>query len=215
MMDSGFCVSIVIVELERKGVYGASLIKNKKYWPKGVPGAAIDAHFEDKDVNHCEMLEASIYGLPFQVMCMKEPNYVMKIMCKWMTLDKFEGGQTWRDYLVDGVKTTKTFCYKQPFGMHYKFRHQVDDNNNRRNLPISVERTWATKFWEDRNCAWYLATSEVNTNLAWGHFRQDSKVDATLDFRRKLAHECLVNSIGVDKDNEDVGCRPLRTCRMP
>ena len=109
VMDSGFCVSKGIVELERKGVYGASLIKKKKYWPKGVPGAAIDAHFEDKDVNHCEMLEASIGGLTLQVMCMKEPDYVMKIIFKWMTLDDFEGGQTRWDYLVDGVKTTKTF----------------------------------------------------------------------------------------------------------
>ena len=71
VMDSGFCVSRGIVELERKGVYGASLIKKKNYWPKGVPGAAIDVHFEDKDVNYGEMLEASTNGLPFQVMCMK------------------------------------------------------------------------------------------------------------------------------------------------
>ena len=98
--------------------------------------------------------------------------------------------------------------------MHYKFRHQVDDKNNRPNFPISVERTYATTFWEDRNCAWNLATSEVNTNLAWGHFQQDGKVDATLDFWRKLADECLVNSIEVDKYNEDVGSIPLRTCRM-
>ena len=55
-MDSGFCVSRGIVELEQKCVYEASLIKKEKYWPKGVPGAAIDANFEDKDVNHCEML---------------------------------------------------------------------------------------------------------------------------------------------------------------
>ena len=130
---------------------------------------------------------------------MKEPSYVMKIIFKWMTLDKFEGGQTRRDYLVDGVKITNTFCYKYLFGMHYKSRHQVDDNNNRQNLPILVERTWATKFWEDRNCSCYLATSEVNTNLAWRHFRQNGKVDATLDFLHKLAHECLVNSIGVEK----------------
>ena len=153
--------------------------------------------------------------MPFQVMCMKELNYLMNIMCKWMTLDNFEGVQTRRDYLVDGVTTTKTFCYKQRFRMHYKFRHQVDDNNNRRHLPISVERTWATKFWDDRNCACCLATSEVNTNLAWEKFRKDGRVDATLNFRRKLAHECLVNLIGVDKENEDVGSRPLRTCRMP
>ena len=102
---------------------------------------------------------------------MKEPNYVMNIICKWITLDNFEGGQTRREYLVDCVNTTKNFCYKQMFGMHYKFRHQVDYNNNRRHSPILVERTWATKFWEDRNCAWYLAKMEVNTNLAWGNFR--------------------------------------------
>ena len=93
------------------------------------------------------MLEASIDDLTFQVMCMKELNYVMKIMCKWMTLDNFEGGQTRRDYLVDGVKTTNTFCYDWPFGMHYKFIHQIYDNNNRRHYPISVDRKWATKFF--------------------------------------------------------------------
>ena len=114
---------------------------------------------------------------------------------------------------MGGVKTNKTFCYKQPFGMHYKFIHQVDDNNNRWHSSILFDRTWATKFWEDRSCAWYLSTSEVNTNLTWRHFRKDGKVDATLDFWRKPAHECLVNLIGVEK--QDVGSRPLRTCRVP
>ena len=109
LTDSGFCVSRGIVGLEQKGVYGASFIKKKKYRPKGVPGAAIDANFEDKGVNRCEMLEASIYYLPFQVICMEEMNYVMNIMCKWITLDDFEGGQTRWNYLVDSVKTTKTF----------------------------------------------------------------------------------------------------------
>ena len=58
VMESDFFVSRGIVELERKGVYGASMIKKKNYWPKGVPGAAIDIHFEDKGVNHCEILDA-------------------------------------------------------------------------------------------------------------------------------------------------------------
>ena len=152
-MDSGFFVSRGIVELEQMGVYVSPLIKKEKYWPKGVLGAEIDANFEYKDVNHCDMLEASIDVLPLKEMCMKEPNYVMEIMCKWMTLDDFEGRQKRWDYFVGGVKTTKNFCYKQPFGMNYKFRHQVDDNINRRHLPISIERKRATKFWEDRNCA--------------------------------------------------------------
>ena len=75
--------------------------------------------------------------------------------------------------------------------------------------------TRAKFFWEDKNCAWYLETSEGNTNLAWGNFRQDGKVDATLDFWRKLTHEFLVNLIGVNKDNEYVINRYLRTFRMP
>ena len=58
VVDSGFYVSRGIFELEWKGVYGALLIKKKNYWPKGVPCAATDAHFEDKDVNNCEMPEA-------------------------------------------------------------------------------------------------------------------------------------------------------------
>ena len=131
-----------------------------------------------------------------------------------MHFDDFYRGRTQRDFLVNGVKTTKTFCYKQPFGLHSKFRHQVDDINNRRHYPILVGRKWYTKYWKDRKYAWYLATSEVNNNLAWGHFQQDGKVDATLDFRHKLAHECLLNLVGIDKYNEDVGSIPFRIFKM-
>ena len=99
--------------------------------------------------------------------------------------------------------------------MYYNFRHQVDDHNNRLYTHILLERAWETKFWKDRNCTWHIATSEVITNLAWRHFQKEGKVDATLDFRRKLTHECLVNMIGDDYENEDVCSRPLRTYRMP
>ena len=56
LMDSVSCVSKGIVELEQKGVYGASLIKKRNYWPKVVHGAAINAYYEDNDVNNCGML---------------------------------------------------------------------------------------------------------------------------------------------------------------
>ena len=80
VMKSGFCVSKDIVEFEQKGSYGASLINKRNYYPKCVHDAAIDTNFEDKDVNYCEILEASIDGLLFQVISMKEPKYVMRIM---------------------------------------------------------------------------------------------------------------------------------------
>jgi hypothetical protein len=180
VLDSGFCVSKGIVALEAKGVYAGALIKKRKYWPKGVPGAAIDRHFANKEVGDVDMVEVMTeegpQGKPFKIFCFKEPDYVMKIMATWMTLDELPEANTRRDYIGrDGQSLVKLFKYRQPFGLHFRYCHQVDDHNNRRHAPISVERTWATKFWPDRNFAWYLAVSEVNTALADGHFRQEGK----------------------------------------
>ena len=98
VMDSGFCVAKGIVELEARGVYGAALIKKRRYWPKSVPGNEIDKHFEDKEVGYCSMLQTKTdEGKPFKIFCMKEPDYVMKVMASWMTLNNLEGARTKRD----------------------------------------------------------------------------------------------------------------------
>ena len=44
-MDSGFCVSVGIIAMHNFGVYGQSLIKKRRYFPKNVPGDAIDSYF--------------------------------------------------------------------------------------------------------------------------------------------------------------------------
>ena len=121
----------------------------------------------------------------------------MKIMAAWMTLEELDGADTRREYKGrDGESLARLFKYRQPFGLNFRYRHQVDDRNNRRHAPISIERTWATKFWPNRNFAWYLAVNEVNTALADGHFHKGSKLISTLQFRRKLAHEMMENNIG-------------------
>ena len=42
-MDCGFCVSVGITAMHNFGVYRQSLIKKRRYWPKNVPGDAIDS----------------------------------------------------------------------------------------------------------------------------------------------------------------------------
>ena len=64
--------------------------------------------------------------------------------------------------------------------------------------PISIERTRATKLWPDRNFICYLDVTEVNTALADGHFCKGGKLVPTLQFHRKLAHDMIENTIGVD-----------------
>jgi hypothetical protein len=194
VLDSGFCVAKGIVALEAKGVYASALIKKPPYWPKGVPGRAIDEHFADKDIGDVDMLEAKTEeGKPFRIYCFKEPDYVMKIMATWMTLDELEDAPTRREYKgANGQSVVQTFKYRQPFGLQFRYRHQVDDHNNCRHAPISLERTWATKFWPDHNFAWYLAASEVNTALTSGRLQNGGVLLPTLEFRRALAKECLL-----------------------
>ena len=98
----------------------------------------------------------------------------------------------------DGHPLVRQFKYWQPFGLHFRYRYQVYDQNNRRHAPISIQRTWETRFWPDRNFAWYLAVTEVNTALAHMHFRKGQKLITNLQFRRKIAPEMMENSIGMD-----------------
>ena len=74
----------------------------------------------------------------------------MKIMATWMTLEELDGSYTGREYKEwDGESLSRLFKYYQPFGLHFRYRHQVDDHNNRRHAPILIERKWETKLWPD------------------------------------------------------------------
>ena len=100
VLDSVSCVSKGVTALLEVGFYAAVLVKKRKYWPKGVPGDAIDEYFADKDVTHVDMFEAITEegreGKAFKIFCFKEPEYVMKIMATWMTLEELDGADTRR-----------------------------------------------------------------------------------------------------------------------
>ena len=40
----------------------------------------IEDHFKDKDVGSVDSLKGKIDNVPYDIYCMKEPDYVMKIM---------------------------------------------------------------------------------------------------------------------------------------
>ena len=128
---------------------------------------------------------------------MKDPDYAMKIMVIWMTLDKLEGARTGSYFIeTSGMKEPKQFTYRKPFGINYRYIHQVKNHNNQRNTPISLERKWATKFWPDGNFDWYLVVSEVNTALVSGQFQNYGVVQPSMDFWRYFKIKCPDNTIG-------------------
>ena len=53
-----------------------------------VPGEFIDTHFDFKEVSDVVMIETSTEDNKlFKIFLLKDPDYVMKIMVSWMTLD--------------------------------------------------------------------------------------------------------------------------------
>ena len=80
-MDSGFCVTAGILALHDRGVYGQALIKKRgHYWPKMVPGFAIDEHFKEKVLGDTETFTQRIGEKDFHIHCQKEDKYVTKMM---------------------------------------------------------------------------------------------------------------------------------------
>ena len=132
---------------------------------------------------------------------------------KIMTLEELDGEDMRQEYKGQYVQSlVRKFKYRQPFGLHFRYLHQVYEHNNIMHAPISIERTRATKLWPDRNFICYLDVTEVNTALADGHFRKGGKLIPTLHFRRKIAHKMMENTVGVD--TVDYGRPGMSTC-MP
>jgi hypothetical protein len=78
ILDSGFCVLQGIVELWKKGVYAAAVIKKRKYWPKHVPGDAMDAEkMEGKEVG-CDYnsIPGTLEGVPYDLVVLKDAGYI-------------------------------------------------------------------------------------------------------------------------------------------
>ena len=127
MMESGICVANCIVAIVMKGLYTVSLIKKHRYCPKTAPGDLIDRYFSEKDVGGVEMLEADTEeGNKFHIFRLKEPDYVIKTMVSWMTLDDLEGDNTKRNYKGRGGEyLVKMFKYRKPFGLYFCYRNKL------------------------------------------------------------------------------------------
>ena len=115
-----------------------------------------------KNLGETESYVQEIDGVRFFVHCCRDADYVTKIMSLHGTLEENEDHATWRK--IDGE--WKTFHYAEPFSRHNKGKHWVDDVNQRRHQPISLESVWATKWWPNRQFTFLLSVAEVNAGMA-------------------------------------------------
>ena len=122
-----------LIELKKVGVYAGILIKKRMYWPKHVLGDMIDKYFDNKDVVETDSLHGELDGIQYNISCMKEPQYVTKIMATYSGLIVKEGQkESIRKYVRDDENKEISFKYTTPFSNHFDYRHVVDDHNNLR-----------------------------------------------------------------------------------
>ena len=193
ILDSGFCVVKALIWLRIRGVFAAAVIKKRRYWPRYIKGDEINAHMEDKEVGECDCMRGNMDRIKYNVFCLKEPNYVMKIMSTYGGLiDPPRQRKDAIRTLLDG--STITYKYTEPFANHFDYRHCVDDHNNLRHQTPALEETWITYRWPTRVFTFLLAISEVNAYLAFRYFVWNGEKKLNFHtFRKQLAFGLMYN----------------------
>ena len=94
-----------------------------------------------------------------------------------------------------GVETAKKnkFNYPEVVGNHFLYRHSVNDHNNKRHSPISLEGLWATKYWPNRVFSFLLSVTKVNVNLTATYFGGQEPT-GQINFCKKLVKTLIFNT---------------------
>ena len=206
ILDSGFCVLSGLILLATMGLYAAAQIKKRRYWPKHVPGEAIKERMKNEPNGKIAAISGKMDNVPYSIFALQEPSYTSMMMSTYGSI-----GET--DYeakrFIEGTKEEIHFRLNDVFANHFKYRHAVDDHNHLRHQIPSIEDTWATHFWPNRQFAFLLAISEVNAYKAFEYFVWKNKnfdkfskntIFKLHTFRKTLAFE-LINNNHLLSDN--------------
>ena len=91
-------------------------------------------HFSGKAVGYDDAIYGLIDGEHFYIHGMKEPDFAMVLITIYCTLGRSGNEIKW---CVNGEAVQ--FKYPEIVQNHYTYRHAVDDSNNRRQSPFSIE----------------------------------------------------------------------------
>ena len=103
------------------------------------------------------------------------------------------GKETTCEWVDGSGNSQKTkFNYPEVVENHFLYRHSINDHNNKRHSPISLEVVWATKYWPNRVFSFLLSVTKVNVNLAVTYF-SGQEPTGQIKSRKKLAKTLIFN----------------------
>ncbi len=152
---------VSLTQLAKKGVFGSTLIKKHRYWPRDVNAEMIKAHFEESVVRH-RLLPMNLLedNSKWDSHSFKEPYYIMMLMATYGTIERVGQEQSWT-WKSKNTECRIAFQSPELVHNHFKYKHAVNDHNNRRQAPISIERDWSTNWWPHWVFAFLIAITEV------------------------------------------------------
>ena len=80
IIDYGFCVLKGLIQLRKKGVFGFSVINNRRYFLSMVPGKDMNDHFVEVGVGETDATLGTVDDVIYNLWGMKDPNYFMNMM---------------------------------------------------------------------------------------------------------------------------------------
>ena len=146
IMDSVFCVLGGILKMRKRGYYGSTLIKKRRYWPRGIHGDEINEYFSTKNIGDVGCLSGEWDETEFNIFVMKEPDYNMVMISTFSGFTVPEGQKEERS-MVDGEVVK--FKYPAIVADHYRYRGAVENCNTLRHdggekAQIVLESAWGT-----------------------------------------------------------------------
>ena len=188
VLDAASCELDGLVDLAKKGVYAAAVVRKRKCWPRHVPGEDILAYMKDKPVGELHVAQGTLEGVKLNFNCVRHSRYTFVLVSTYGSHNLLESPlKLW-------APSGGSFAVQrnQVLSDYYAARHAVDDNRrSRQGAAGGLEQAWGARDWEMRHLAFLVALCEANALRAYNHFvvakRAAGRPGETLcDFRRNI-----------------------------
>ena len=212
VMDSAFCIISALALLKKRGTFAVTVAKKRRYWPKYVPGDAVQADMAGRPVGELHGRSGQFDGERICLFSVNHQKYVFTLLSTYGS--SVQTGPERKVRLADG--TLIGYRRNEPIEDYYRGRHAVDDHNHiRQGQKHDLERAWGSKFWDVRQLSFIISVVLVNA-LLWYRYRcRPNTPNSTMtmsEFRMRVA-DGLLNSYLEHKNGESPQARSRRAKR--
>ena len=190
ILDSGFCVLMLIAALGNFGLFGVSCIKKRRHWPKFCDMVGLIALIATQAFGTIVSQTGVFLGQCVRLFVIKDQKYNHCYMANFGMEDK-DGATQYRTDPYTGNQVT--WRLTEFFTWCRRGRNNNDQNNQYRCQDgiLAIERAWKSSSWETNQLVYYVAVSVANSYAVWTNHLGNDKV-GTIPFRKTLAKELLL-----------------------